>query len=71
MTNCLKNGGAAYILVLFVALLSFLAVRIYDKVDSMPDRYVEKRQYRSDQQRVEESLCTIQTDIKEILKALK
>ena len=64
---------------LFVALLSFLALRIYDKVDSLPDQFVAMERYLSDQiiirdqyikdtDRMWSAICDIQKDVKEILK---
>lgn len=73
-----SNGMAKYLMTLFIAILAFLAVRVYDKVDSMQDKYVERKQYADDRQqeddnrnRMEAAVCEIQRDIKEILKALK
>ena len=63
---------------LFVTILAFLALQIY----SMPDKFVGierylndqiriREQYSTDQERLNNSICEIQKDIKEILKRLK
>ena len=67
---------------LLVALLSFLALRIYDKVDALPDQFVGMERYLSDQimirdqyekdtDRMWQVICEIQKDVKEILKRFR
>jgi len=64
---------------LFIALLSFLALQIYNKVDAMPGNFVGIERYLNDQVtirnryiqdmgRIERAICDIQKDVKEILK---
>ena len=64
-------GYNKVLLTVFVALVSFFAVKVYDKVDAMPDKFVRAERYICDQHRIEEAVCEIQRDVKEILKALK
>uniref|UniRef100_A0A6M3JQY7 Uncharacterized protein n=1 Tax=viral metagenome TaxID=1070528 RepID=A0A6M3JQY7_9ZZZZ len=84
MSEWLKQNATynKIILSLFIGLLSFLALQIYNKVDAMPDKFVGitgylndqlqlKVQYATDQRRVEVAISEIQKDVKEILKALK
>ncbi|MBU0959811.1 MAG: hypothetical protein KKB31_07730 [Nanoarchaeota archaeon] len=70
------------IISLFVGLLSFLALQIYNKVDAMPGKFVGierylndqiriRDQYTTDQKRMEKTIGEIQQDVKEILRALK
>ena len=64
---------------LFIALLSFLALQIYNKVDAMPGKFVGIERYLNDQSvtrnryiqdmgRMEKAINEIQKDVKEILK---
>ena len=78
-----QNAGYNKILVtLFIGLLSFIALQVYNKVDIMPDKYVRierysvdqhqiKEQFSKDQARMEAAVSEIQRDVKEILKVLK
>ena len=67
-----QNVGYNRILVTcFIALLSFVAVKIYDKVDAMPDKFIRVERYISDQNRIESAVLEIQRDVKEILRAIK
>ena len=70
------------IISLFVGLLSFLALQIYNKVDAMPGKFVGierylndqvriRGQYLADQNRIEKTVDEIRKDVKEILRALK
>jgi len=67
------------IISLFIGLLSFLALQIYNKVDAMPgnfvgmERYLNdqvtiRNQYMQDMGRIERAINEIQKDVKEILK---
>ena len=83
MVDFLKNlGFVKALFTLFIGLLSFLAVQVYNKVDSMPDKFVRaeryandmevhSEQYQSDTRRTDRTLNEIQKDIKDILKILK
>ena len=67
-----QNVGYNKILLsLFIALLSFVAVSVYNKADSMPDKFVRYERYAADQSRMERAVSEIQRDVKEILRALR
>ena len=67
-----ENVGYNKVLVTcFIALLSFVAVKVYNKVDSMPERFIKVERYATDQHRIETAVLEIQRDVKEILKALR
>jgi len=64
---------------LFIGLLSFLALQIYNKVDAMPgkfvgierylnDQFVTRNRYIQDMDRMEKAINEIQKDVKEILR---
>ena len=84
MVEWIKNntGYNKILVTLFVGLISFLALQVYNKVDVMPDKFVRveryvsdqkqtKDQYSTDQARMERAVAEIQKDVKEILRALK
>jgi len=67
------------IISLFIGLLSFLALQIYNKVDAMPGNFVGMERYLNDQVtirnryiqdmgRMEKAINEIQKDVKEILR---
>jgi len=84
MVEWIKNntGYNKILVTLFVGLISFLALQVYNKVDVMSDKFVRveryvsdqkqtKDQYSTDQARMERAVAEIQKDVKEILRALK
>ena len=78
-----ENVGYNRILLsLFIGLLSFIAVSVYGKVDTLADKFVRSEryladqaairdQYRIDQARTEKIVTEIKQDVKEILRAIR
>ena len=78
-----KNVGYNKVLLtLFILLLSFIAASVYNKMDSMPDKFIRSEryiadqsairdQYRTDQNRIENVVTEIQRDVKKILRAIR